>query len=423
MTENVSAIQESGLCVGCGVCAGLCPADAIRMSEDLQNGTLKATVDEDSCARCGMCVAVCPGHSIPLVSLMSGMHGGSGATLPLGPSVSSWRGNAADHSLRARGSSGGLVTSLLAHAIQSKRADGVLVTRMNGGNPLRPEPFIARSVTEIIDSSGSKYCPVPVGTALREILEGQGRYIFVGLPCHVHGLRKAQAADARLRERIVLCVSLVCHHTPSYRALDFLLEGLGVERDEVARLDFRQGVWPGSMSIHLKDGRTREVPYGSDLYWGMAFMSLFPHPRCELCLDKMSVLSDVSFMDSWRIAKPGDTAGTGIALCRTSEGDEMLRSAIASGAIVADPVPLESVAIAQEAQIHFRQRASSLVSAAARGKPIPNYDFDVSKSVGQATKNRMTDRLARSVAGRRRYWPLLRLYMRIRRSLKRAVAR
>jgi coenzyme F420 hydrogenase subunit beta len=316
-----------------------------------------------------------------------------------------------------------LVTSILIHAIKSKMADGVLVTRMQAGNPLRPESFIARSEAEIIDSSGSKYCPVPVGTALREILESQGRYIFVGLPCHVHGLRKAQAADARLRERIVLCVSLVCHHTPSYLALDFMLEGLGVARDEVVRLDFRQGVWPGNMSIHLKDGSTREVPYGSNLYWGEAFMNLFPHPRCELCLDKMSVLSDMSFMDSWRIAKPGDTSGTGMVLCRTTRGDEMIKSAIESGAIVASPVPLESVDVAQEARTHFRQRASSLASAATKGIPTPIHDFDVTKSVGQAKRNRVIDRLARSVACRRRLWPMLRVYMRIRMFLRREIAR
>ena len=45
--------------------------------------------------------------------------------------------------------------------------------------------------------------PVPANIAFEEILEHDGKYAVVGLPCHIHGLRKAQELNKKLRERIV----------------------------------------------------------------------------------------------------------------------------------------------------------------------------------------------------------------------------
>jgi coenzyme F420 hydrogenase subunit beta len=72
--------------------------------------------------------------------------------------------------------------------------------------PLEPEPFIARTKEEIYEARGSKYCPVPCKPCNEEILkapEGQ-MFAVVGLPCHIHGIRKAEQINKKLKERIVL---------------------------------------------------------------------------------------------------------------------------------------------------------------------------------------------------------------------------
>ena len=51
-------VQERKLCVGCGQCAEICPADAIDMEEK------RITFNYDKCIRCYCCQEVCPEDAI-----------------------------------------------------------------------------------------------------------------------------------------------------------------------------------------------------------------------------------------------------------------------------------------------------------------------------------------------------------------------
>lgn len=42
-------------CIGCGVCVGACPVEAIKIDDDG-----KAVINAEKCISCGTCSAVCP---------------------------------------------------------------------------------------------------------------------------------------------------------------------------------------------------------------------------------------------------------------------------------------------------------------------------------------------------------------------------
>ena len=87
-------------------------------------------------------------------------------------------------------------------AFQKKLIDGVLTTKMNEKQPLRTQTFLATNPEEIISGMGSKYCPVNLNPGLDEILSKNGKFAFVGLPCHIHGIRKAQLVNQKIRDKI-----------------------------------------------------------------------------------------------------------------------------------------------------------------------------------------------------------------------------
>ena len=54
-----SAVVNKDQCVGCGACVGVCPAEAITLSDT-------AEVDPSKCVACGTCVGTCPTESITI---------------------------------------------------------------------------------------------------------------------------------------------------------------------------------------------------------------------------------------------------------------------------------------------------------------------------------------------------------------------
>ena len=48
---------DEAKCVGCGACAGACPAEAITIGD-------KAAIDAAKCVDCGACEGACPAEAI-----------------------------------------------------------------------------------------------------------------------------------------------------------------------------------------------------------------------------------------------------------------------------------------------------------------------------------------------------------------------
>jgi len=64
LCEGDKAIVDEDLCIGCNVCAVVCPFEAVKKNED---GV--AQVNEDLCKGCGICAARCPERAITMKKL------------------------------------------------------------------------------------------------------------------------------------------------------------------------------------------------------------------------------------------------------------------------------------------------------------------------------------------------------------------
>ncbi|MDH7558605.1 MAG: 4Fe-4S binding protein, partial [Candidatus Bathyarchaeota archaeon] len=64
LCEGDKAVVDEAKCVGCNVCAVICPVEAIKKNE---KGV--AQVNEDLCRGCGLCAARCPEQAITMKKL------------------------------------------------------------------------------------------------------------------------------------------------------------------------------------------------------------------------------------------------------------------------------------------------------------------------------------------------------------------
>ncbi|MGB8217138.1 MAG: Coenzyme F420 hydrogenase/dehydrogenase, beta subunit C-terminal domain [Candidatus Methanoperedens sp.] len=330
--KTIEDVVENGLCTCCGTCVGICPKNAIMMEKSNSGASYYPRLDVEKCNNCGLCFRVCPGHSVDFKALNLEIFGNEPEDVLIGNYHGCYLGHATDSNLRYNAASGGVVTALLLFALEEGIIDGALVTKMSDENPLEPQPFIARTKEEIISAYKSKYCPVPANVALREIIKEEGRFAIVGLPCHIHGVRKAEAVNKKLKEKIVLHIGIFCSHTDTFWQTEFLLNKFGLKKENVAKIDYRGEGWPGSMSILLKDGRKVSVPYSE----ATSLHGLWLHAllRCAFCCDLTAELADVSCGDAWLpeiIAN--EKMGKSIVIPRTNIGEELCMEAAHNGYI------------------------------------------------------------------------------------------
>jgi len=326
LSRGNKTIEETcsvGLCTGCGTCVATCPNSAIKMMRN--GGVYVPQLNGEKCNQCGICYEACPGHSVDFKELNLAIFGKEPEDILLGNYVNCYIGHATDPSIRYDSASGGLVTALLTFAIDEGIVEGALVTKMSDKNPLEPKVFIARSKEEIISASKSKYCPASVNIAIKEVLKEDGKFAVVGLPCHIHGIRKAKMLDKKFK-KIVLHFGLVCRNSPNFLATEYLLQKMEIRKEDVKRIDYRSEGWPGGMSITLKDGRRKFVPLLSPLYQGGVFGAHFIPQRCVLCSDKSNELSDISFGDPHGLSD--NKIGESMAISRNRVSEELLQNAV-----------------------------------------------------------------------------------------------
>lgn len=372
---TIEEVVKDELCTGCGTCIALCPEEAIKLTINEKKGIYLPELNEEKCNNCGICLKVCPGHEVDFKQLNQEIFGKQSEDPLIGNYLNCYTGYSTNHDIRYNCSSGGLITQILIYALENKFIEGALVTRMKNDKPLEPEPFIARTKEEIKESSKSKYCPVPANIALKEILKSKDneKFAVVGLPCHIHGIRKAELINKKLKERIILHVGIFCGTTKNFLGTTFQLKRMAVNENEIEEISYRGEGWPGSLVVQLKDKEKKlsELYY---YYCDSKFCSFTPW-RCTLCSDHTCELADISFGDAWLPELANDKIGTSIIISRNKVAEELLQGAVSRKIIKLNEINRNKVAQSQ-GLCHFKknQLKAHIFFTKLLGKKIPVYN-------------------------------------------------
>ena len=347
-------------------------------------GLMLPKVQEEKCNRCGLCVASCPGYMVDFDELNSEIFEKQPEDVLLGNYLRCYIGHTNDYDVRNHASSGGIASRLLIFALEKGIIDGALVVGMKKDQPLMPQPFIARTKEEILSASKSKYCPVSMNEALRLFLKEDGRFAVVGLPCHIHGIRKAERVFRMLEKRIVLRVGLMCSHTVNFFGSEFILEKMGIRKERVIEFNYRGRGWPGSMLIRLRDGSNLAIPYvGSwNAYWPIFSSFFFTPMRCIMCPDQTSELADISLGDAWLPELKHERLGESVIVTRTKAAEDILALASSVGAISVKPVEPEKVKQSQALPLKFKKEdlEARLALLRSLGKETPSFSSNPNSS-------------------------------------------
>ena len=369
---NSDEVCPQSTCRRCGLCVTACPVEAI-----IFDGINPPRIGPD-CIDCGLCRELCTGLAVdrdlltPEDLLPEAIDG------PLGRSVGLLTSRARSTALRAHGASGGAVTALCAAMLESDRADAIVGAAMSSANPTRAETVIANSVEELKGLAGSCYQTVPHGRVIPE-LDSLGRSVYIGLPCHIQALRKAQAKG--MARNVALALGLFCGYNLEPAAADFLVAKLARSGERPIRVRFRDGDWPGGFSVDWDSGRRSFIAKDDYALCDALFLPRF----CDYCVDLAAELADLSFGDAWY--KPG---GWTSVLVRTTRGRRAIQQAETEGKLEVEPAVMADLLITQAHTITHKKGTSGQRLAALPVRERPEFKGYGVKPTGGST---IVDRL------------------------------
>lgn len=379
---GISEIIQAGACIGCGACA--IASNGAYHIQFTKYGMYQAVRDqayalshEDEKTLAG---TVCPFSD---VATNESELGASlfGAAKNEHSAVGFWHsayvGAVAEGTFRNQGSSGGMVSWLLAELLRRGLIDGVV--HVAAQTPTADEPSLfkyrlSRTPDEIRAGAKSRYYPVEFSAALAQVRTQPGRYAFVGIPCFVKALRLLQRTDPVLRERIKVTLGLFCGHLKSTVLVKSFAQQCGLNPQQITEVNYRvkqANRRADVYTVELATGKKRAQRDWKEMVdgdWGMGF---FQYSACNYCDDVMAETADVSFGDAWVKPYSADGRGTNVVVVRTPWIDELFQMALAEKRIEIDPIDGDFLARTQAAGLRQRREGLAYRLHLHQGNFIP----------------------------------------------------
>lgn len=394
-------VIEPGNCTHCGACVGLHPG-FLEFAETprgpLPRPRRPLGTEEDRAL--ALAWAVCPGRGVPYPEIFAHLGREAGSWL-LGPYRGLWLGHAAEEAVRRRGASGGVISRVLIHLLESGRVDGAVVLRQGVPEPELASPVIATTREEVLAAAQSVYAVTPLLTLLPAMATFPGRLAFVGLPEQVTALRLLQAAGHPAAAKVDFVAGPYVG-TNMYRgAVRAFLRSRGVADDvAVTRLEWRAGEWPGHLRVETADGR---VHTAQKFYYNY-LIPFYVSRHCQLTPDFTNEATDLSVGDAWSPELESAGGGHSVIVARSERGVELLAEMEREGLLALAPIAFARAAAMHGHMLDFKKRGSFLRLAAQRrrGLPVPEFGYRPA-AIGRA--RRAVERILGGVfaVGRRRW--------------------
>ncbi|NKB35793.1 MAG: hypothetical protein GKR93_01300 [Gammaproteobacteria bacterium] len=347
--DMMNDVVDAGSCCECGSCVLVCPHNVIDYVDNKPKQVAKESNPFDFCGisegvGCDVCASVCPrlwpreNHFRDAVFKDQ---------RPYEDIFGVYRhifvARTKRDDLKERVQDGGIVTALLAWAIENEQIDGAVVSAVGEQDkPCFPTPKVATSVEEVRQSGGSWYTYCANNLALREVQEKDlNNVAFVGVPCQITPLRKMEAMDpaflvtekkrakaiTRQRsflrgyaERVKFNIGLFCTEVFTPELMTERIEKeMGIPLTEVSKFNVK-----GKVLIHKKDGSLETIPL-------QEAMDEYQRPECKHCADFSAELADIA------CGGVGTDQAT-IVVIRTEAGEQIWRDFEASGDVEVMPI-------------------------------------------------------------------------------------
>ncbi|MDO5481842.1 MAG: Coenzyme F420 hydrogenase/dehydrogenase, beta subunit C-terminal domain [Bacteroidaceae bacterium] len=394
LKNNISYTLRYDLCTGCGICEGACPSEAITTV--IKDGRFLPKIDTSLCRNdkgCHRCLDACPGVGVDLKKIAKENFSEKYIKddKMVGRYLRCYTGYSNNHDIRYHAASGGMVSQFLMWLLENKYIDGAVVTRFDKENPLLVKSYVATTPEEVWEGRSSKYAPVSLNKAAQDIKTASGnRYVVVGIPCHIEGMRKLMAIDKKLREKVIGLFAIYCSSGRTFYLTEHVFKYRNIKKEELTYFAYRDEGCLGSMvakqrrGIRVANSNSGTSLYNEDVVYKERFQSYY-HPlrsffiprRCLFCIDHYGELGDVCFGDIHIEPYIQDKIGVNSLIVRTTFWQHLLEQCEADGAITLSSISVETLNASQTMAYKKKDRNGAFINLMKKmRRSYPVYDVD-----------------------------------------------
>lgn len=366
---NIQKVKIKGLCLGCGICTF---DNSITLMKYSTSMGINVPVT-DRRKEYPIANQICPGKGYSIVKDGKNLYGSKRYRTELGFFDKLFASHSYSQRVLKNASSGGVMTEFLIYLLENKIVEKVAVTKFvyttNGPKTLT---FLTNNVEEILNSQGSKYCPVDISNAIQEIKKVNCKIAYLGTPCQIAGIRQIQKIDSGYKKKIVLVIANFCGGFKSFNQIRKISKRHYIDYSNISFLRYRGGGQPGGMIIEDENGNQFEASYKK--YGGFTGHSKLL--RCHLCVDATGELADIAFGDAWLEKYLNDSYPWSIILTRTNKASALIENMAICNKIALENLTEEQVYLSQKQNLESKKvRQFSRFKLYKRlGYALPEFD-------------------------------------------------
>ena len=376
---SVAEVVNNGLCIGCGLCESV-TEQRVTMRTNTAGSLRPFPLDGFSPAEEATILASCPGTNATVRSDLDDV-----AVDDIWGRVSdmayAWAGNP---DVRFEAATGGVLTALGMHVLESGQAAFVLHVGADPEQPMRSRWVISENPEQVRANTGSWYGPTAPLAGLETALGRGEPFAIIAKPCDLGAVHLHSANDPRIDELVVARLTMVCGGQSRFEKSTDVIDELDLNEEEVSLFRYRGYGNPGATRIETFDGRSFELTY-NEMWDDEAGWKT--ESRCTVCPDALGECSDVAAADAWPGGGPtGEDEGFNGIMVRTTQGQALVQSAVESGAlVVGEKITAREYDDLQPHQVRKKIALDSRNEAlTAAGKPtISTTGLRIKKLAGQ----------------------------------------